>query len=251
MTRTRCASPGSRDRRAQALCAGARPARGPGRAAALLRSRRARRVERPLTGERLVRRLVGGRGSGRWRGPRRSASDACRPRHRPAFRFDEAEFRERRASACTAGSGRRGRPRLHAARGDDDLNPHLRPAADVPARPKPAAVLVPIVKREPEAHACCSPSAPSTCRAMPGRSHFRAARSMRAIRSAVDAALREAKEETGLEPASVEVGRLSRRLSRPAPASGWCRWWAGRPGSMLFSRIPTRSPTSSRCRSPS
>ena len=54
------------------------------------------------------------------------------------------------------------------------------------------------------AASCCSPSAPTTCAPTPARSPSRAARSTRGRRRC-EAALREAHEEIGLDPAEVEV----------------------------------------------
>ena len=61
---------------------------------------------------------------------------------------------------------------------------------------------------------------------MPGRWPFPAARSIPSDASPVAAALREAKEETGLAPGLIEpIGYLDLYLTFPASAS--CRRWRG------------------------
>ncbi len=79
------------------------------------------------------------------------------------------------------------------------------PAPDLPAiaRARPAAVLAAIVERREGLSVLLDPDAPRICACTPGRSPFPAARSTRAKR-ARETALREAREEIGLEERYVE-----------------------------------------------
>ena len=70
---------------------------------------------------------------------------------------------------------------------------------------------------------CCSPSAPTTCARTPARSPSPAARSTRA-RPRVEAALREAEEETGLDPTA---SRSSAELPAAVAAAEQLRGHAG------------------------
>lgn len=118
------------------------------------------------------------------------------------FRFDLAEFKHRApfrlhkelpAEALDSS--------LAALRSDDDLNPHLPPASDGPVL-KAAAVLVPVVMREPELTVLLTlrtehlPSHAGQV-AFPGGKIDEG-------ETPVAAALREAHEETGLERSFVD-----------------------------------------------
>lgn len=120
-----------------------------------------------------------------------------------AFRFDAEEFRER------------AKQRLHAApppeaddvalaalRSDDDLNRHL-PASGAAGIGRAAAVLVPVVRREPQVTVLLTlrtEHLPSHA----GQVCFPGGKIDEVDMGPVGAALREAYEETGLEPHLVE-----------------------------------------------
>src|SRR5262245_9241678 len=149
-------------------------------------------------------------GSGRWREPGTSASEPPMPAPEAAadFRFDWPEFAERARSRLHREVPQEGHDlTLKAARGDDDLNPGATLVEEV-ARGTRAAVLVPIVKREPQA------SILLTQRTMALSSHagqvaFPGGKFDRDDRDAAACALREAFEETGLSPDFVNpVGYL-------------------------------------------
>lgn len=96
--------------------------------------------------------------------------------------------------------------RAAGTRSDYDLSPALRPEA--PARLKPAAVLVPIVMRAPEPMLLLTRRADHLA-AHAGQIGFPGGRIEAGDASPIDAALREAREEIGLEPNFVTViGRL-------------------------------------------
>ena len=94
--------------------------------------------------------------------------------------------------------------------------------------PRRGAVLMLFGEGPTTAPTCCSPSAPTTCAPTPARCRSRAARSTTA-RPRVQAALREAQEETGLDPAGVEVFAELPELWLPpsnfavTPVLGWWR----------------------------
>jgi 8-oxo-dGTP pyrophosphatase MutT (NUDIX family) len=124
-----------------------------------------------------------------------------------AFRFDAIEFRERARSRLLS------EPPSHYGRSDDDLNPGIEAIpADVPQRP--AAVLVPIVLREPELAVLLTRRTehlPSHA----GQVAFPGGKIDKADGSAVSAALREAEEETGLDRSFIEpIGFLDGYATR-------------------------------------
>ena len=124
-------------------------------------------------------------------------------------RFDETEFRTL------------ARERLHAAppeihkRSDDDLNPEAR-IIPPGAKPKPAAVLVPVVMRASGLTLLLTQrTAHMTSHA--GQVAFPGGRIDDGDRGPVDAALREAEEETGLARQFVEpIGFLDTYLTSTA-----------------------------------
>lgn len=136
-----------------------------------------------------------------------------------AFRFDAFEFRERAQARLLA------TPPLRYGRSDDDLNPGLEVISpEVPLRP--AAVLVPVVLREPELAVLLTKRTPHLANhagqiAFPGGK-------IDGDEDAVLAALREAEEETGLarsfvEPVGFLDGYLTRTYFRVVPVVGLVR----------------------------
>lgn len=110
------------------------------------------------------------------------------------------------------------------ARGDFDLNPSLRDPAAATRRVRPAAVLVPIVDREPEATVLFTMRTDHLPNHA-GQVAFPGGKIEQHDRGPLETALREAREEIGLEPRFVEViGFLdcyeSRTGFRIAPAVG-------------------------------
>jgi 8-oxo-dGTP pyrophosphatase MutT (NUDIX family) len=95
-------------------------------------------------------------------------------------------------------------------RGDHDLNPGLTP----PATLRDAAVLVPIVTRDDEPTLLLT-LRNSSLASHAGQISFPGGRIEASDDGAVAAALRESREEIGLDPASVEpIGRLDRYVTR-------------------------------------
>lgn len=86
---------------------------------------------------------------------------------------------------------------LQAPRSDDDLNPHLQPTFDV-SSPRPAAVLVPLVRRQPELTVLLTQRT-EHLPSHPGQVAFPGGKIDKTDADAVAAALRETEEETGLE----------------------------------------------------
>jgi 8-oxo-dGTP pyrophosphatase MutT (NUDIX family) len=126
-----------------------------------------------------------------------------------ALRFDEAEFRER------ARDGLLTQPPAMHIRSDDDLNPEAR-AIPYGAVPKPAAVLVPIVRREPELTVLLTLRT-GALTSHAGQIAFPGGKLDRDDAGPAEAALREAREEVGLDAAHVEtLGYLDRYLTRTA-----------------------------------
>jgi 8-oxo-dGTP pyrophosphatase MutT (NUDIX family) len=85
---------------------------------------------------------------------------------------------------------------------DYDLNPEARPRRGRALRP--ASVLVPLVERGPELNMILTRRA-SALRHHPGQIAFPGGKQNAADATPLDAALREAREEIGLDPARVEV----------------------------------------------
>ena len=119
------------------------------------------------------------------------------------LRFDVAELRERarirlHQSAPLAASDLT----LAASSGDDDLNRHLPPSSDDgPGRP--AAVLVPILRRDSEL-AVLLTLRTDHLPSHGGQIAFPGGKIEETDQGPLDAALREAQEETGLDPRHVE-----------------------------------------------
>jgi 8-oxo-dGTP pyrophosphatase MutT (NUDIX family) len=131
-----------------------------------------------------------------------------------AFRFDAVEFRERAQARLLSA------PPARYGRSDDDLNPGIEVISpDVPLRP--AAVLVPIVVREPELQVLLTVRT-ANLRSHGGQIAFPGGKIDEADEDAVVAALREAEEETGIDRSFVEPvgfldGYLTRTYFRVAP----------------------------------
>ena len=123
------------------------------------------------------------------------------------FRFDEAEFRQRAAARLL-----RNEPDK-VARSDDDLNPDWT-AIDPLVPRRAAAVLVPIVLHEPELTVLLTQRTdhlPSHA----GQVAFPGGKIERGDRDALAAALRETREETGLDQSYIEpIGFLDAYLTR-------------------------------------
>ena len=123
------------------------------------------------------------------------------------FRFDAVEFRERASARLLA------EPPSRYGRSDDDLNPGIE-AISPDIMPRAAAVLVPIVRREPELQVLLTRRTehlPSHA----GQIAFPGGKIDEADEDAISAALREAEEETGLDRSFVEpVGFLDGYLTR-------------------------------------
>ena len=142
------------------------------------------------------------------------------------------------ARACPTGCGPSSRPRASIT--VHDLTRFMPPRG---RRPPPRRGADALRRGTPTATAsCCSPSAPTTCAPTPARCPSRAAR-IDAGETPVEAALREAHEETGLDPAGVEVfGELPELWLPPSnfavtPVLGWWR----DPGEVAHRR-PRRGP---------
>jgi 8-oxo-dGTP pyrophosphatase MutT (NUDIX family) len=117
------------------------------------------------------------------------------------FRFDEAEFLERAASRLHQSvPAEAGDASLRALRSDDDLNPHLPPAGAGPS-PRAAAVLVPVVAREPQLTVLLTVRTDHLA-SHAGQVAFPGGKIDQG-ETPVAAALREAWEETGLEGAFI------------------------------------------------
>jgi 8-oxo-dGTP pyrophosphatase MutT (NUDIX family) len=125
------------------------------------------------------------------------------------FAFDEAEFRLLARQRLLAVP-----PELHA-RSDDDLNPQSRIIPDN-VRPREAAVLVPVVRREPELTLLLTQRT-AHLKSHSGQVAFPGGKIDAADANVVAAALREAEEETGLSRDFVEpVGFLDGYLTGTA-----------------------------------
>jgi 8-oxo-dGTP pyrophosphatase MutT (NUDIX family) len=106
------------------------------------------------------------------------------------FRFDSAEFIERARTRLLATAP------ATFSRSDDDLNPDAR-AIPYDREPRGAAVLVPIVAREPEVTVLMI-RRNDALRSHSGQIAFPGGKLEETDQGPVDAALREAEEETGL-----------------------------------------------------
>jgi 8-oxo-dGTP pyrophosphatase MutT (NUDIX family) len=127
----------------------------------------------------------------------------------PDFQFDEAEFRDR------ARSGLLSQAPAMPIRSDDDLNPDAR-AIPYDAVPAPAAVLVPVVRRDPELTVLLTLRTGHLA-SHAGQIAFPGGKLDRDDAGPVEAALREAREEIGLDAKHVEtLGFLDRYLTRTA-----------------------------------
>lgn len=119
------------------------------------------------------------------------------------FRYDAAEFRERARAKLHGAPPREALDNsLEPPRGDDDLNRHL-PATSTAVVSRPAAVLVPVIRREPQLTVLLT----LRTERLPqhgGQVAFPGGKLDEADVSPLAAALREAQEETGLDPDYVE-----------------------------------------------
>jgi 8-oxo-dGTP pyrophosphatase MutT (NUDIX family) len=126
-----------------------------------------------------------------------------------SFRFDEDEFRGRAAGRLLHEPGQ------HPRRSDDDLNPLARIVPEG-AVLRPAAVLVPLLKG-PQGLSVLLTERVAHLRQHGGQVAFPGGRIDEGDENAVEAALREAEEETGLAPRFVEpIGFLDTYLTATA-----------------------------------
>jgi len=123
------------------------------------------------------------------------------------FRFDAAEFSDRARTRLLTSA-----PDIHGL-SDDDLNPDAR-AISYDVAPRGAAVLVPIIARSPEVTVLFIRRT-ETMRTHSGQIAFPGGKMEEGDAGALEAALREAEEETGLARRLVEPkGYLDAYLTR-------------------------------------
>ncbi len=119
--------------------------------------------------------------------------------------LDRAELRRRLPRFAAAPSASRSR-----VRGDHDLNPGMGPPAEL----RPAAVLVPLVEREPELTVLLTERTAHLA-AHAGQISFPGGGVEPEDRDDIAAALRETEEEVGLPPDRIDViGRLDTYVTR-------------------------------------
>ena len=156
----------------------------------------------------------------------------ARHRHRCSmsdFRFDIAEFVERARTRLLATA-----PATFCAQRRRSQS-RMRAPFPMTASHARAAVLVPIVAREPELTVLMI-RRNDTLRSHAGQIAFPGGKIEESDEGPVDAALREAEEETGLPRVLVDAARLSRRLSDAHRLSGRAGRRPGRAGICAASR---------------